>query len=55
LNWSGGFSLESRRWDGAELTTLLAALGCRLALVEAPGLSAAEVRRRFAHLHEEAE
>jgi transcriptional regulator with XRE-family HTH domain len=41
--------------DLSSLTALLSALGHRLAFVEVPRLNAAEIRRRFPHLHEEAE
>ena len=41
--------------DLSSLTGLLGALGYRLAFVEVPRLNAAEMRRRFAHIHEEAD
>ena len=39
--------------DVSSLTALLAAMGHQLSFVEAPRLSAAGMRKRFAHLHEE--
>jgi transcriptional regulator with XRE-family HTH domain len=41
--------------DLSSLTALLAAMGQQLAFVETPRLDAAEMRRRFAHLHQEEE
>jgi transcriptional regulator with XRE-family HTH domain len=39
--------------DVSSLTALLAAMGHQLAFVETPRLSAAGMRQRFAHIHEE--
>ena len=39
--------------DVSSLTALLAAMGHQLAFVQTPRLSAAGMRQRFAHIHEE--